>query len=113
MPLEVQASIVDRPAELKTVMAYAFSSGGALLDAQPLDKEGRARLTVQVGKEPADVRVVLGPEIEKDALDVGEALRRGGAERHVALRPDAEAAAPIRFEVNPDVWRCWIAASAS
>jgi len=108
MPLEVQATIVDRPAELKTVMAYAFSSGGALLDAQPLDKEGRARLTVPVGKEPADVRVVLGPEIEKDALDVGEALRRGGAERHVALRPTAEVIPPIRFEVNPDVWRCWI-----
>ena len=108
IPLEVQATIVDRPAELKTVVAYAFSSGGALLDAQPLDKEGRARLTIPVGKEPSAVRVVVGPEIEKEVLDVGEAMRRGGAEQHVALRPNADAIPPVRFEVNPDVWRCWI-----
>ena len=26
----------------------------------------------------------------------------------MALRPTAEVIPPIRFEVNPDVWRCWI-----
>ncbi len=107
VPLDVHATITDRPDELKTVVAYAFSGGGALLDAQPLDKEGRARLTIPASKEAQPVRVVLGPEIEKDALDVGEALRRGGIDRHVALRPDGEVPA-VRFEVAPDIWRCWI-----
>ena len=108
VPLEVHATITERPDDLKTVVAYAFSGGGALLDVQPLDKEGRARLTIPASKEPQPVRVVLGPEIEKDALNVGEVLRRGGIDRHVALRPNAEAGPAVRFEVAPDIWRCWI-----
>jgi hypothetical protein len=80
VPLEVHATITDRPDELKAAVASAFSGGRTLLDAQPLDKEGRARLTIPAGNETQAVRAVLGPEIETDALNVGEALRRGGVD---------------------------------
>ncbi|NHZ43733.1 hypothetical protein [Massilia aquatica] len=106
--LEVQASIAERPDDLPTIVAYAFSQGGTLLDTQPLDKEGRARLTVPVGAEGQLVRIVLGSELEKDALDVGELLRRGGVDRHVALRPGTERVEPVLFELGPERWRRWI-----
>ena len=45
---------------------------------------GRATL------RPALVRVVLGPELDKETLTVAELLRRGGVDRHVAVRPNAD-----------------------
>ncbi|MBE2245101.1 MAG: hypothetical protein IAE86_20300, partial [Burkholderiaceae bacterium] len=108
IPLEIRASISERPDELASVVAYAFSQGGALLDMQPLDKGGTTRLTLPVGKEAQAARVVLGPQMDKDALDVGELLRRGGIDAHVALRPGVEKLPPLAFEVGPDVWRQWI-----
>ena len=106
--LEVQAVIAERPDELQTVFAYAFSQGGALLDMQALDKQGNAKLNLPLGKEPQSVRVVLGPELDKDLLDAGELLRRGGIDRHVAVRPNMDRMSPVVFEVGPDRWRHWI-----
>ncbi|NHZ99627.1 hypothetical protein [Massilia sp. CCM 8734] len=106
--LEVQASVAERPDDLPTIIGYAFSQGGTLLDMQQLDKEGRARLTVPVGAEGQQVRVVLGPEVDKDALDVGEVLRRGGIDRHVPVRPNTERIPPVLFDLSPDLWRRWI-----
>jgi hypothetical protein len=57
LSLDVQANITDRNEALPTLLAYAFSQGGALLDMQPLDKEGRTRLALPTGKEPQAVRV--------------------------------------------------------
>lgn len=106
--LEIQASIAERPDELPKVLGYAFSQGGTLLDMQPLDKEGRAQLTVPVGAEGQLVRVVLGPEVGKEALDVGELLRRGGIDRHIPVRPNTERVPPVLFELSPDLWRRWL-----
>ncbi|RSZ60991.1 hypothetical protein HF313_17095 [Massilia atriviolacea] len=106
--LEIQASITERQDDLPAIVGYAFSQGGALLDLQPLDKEGRARLAVPVGAEGQLVRVVLGPEVGKDALDIGEVLRRGGIDRHVPVRPNTERVPPLLFELGPDRWRRWI-----
>ena len=75
---------------------------------QPLDKEGSATLSLPMGKEPQSVRVVLGPEVDKELLDAGEVLRRGGIDRHVAVRPNTDRFPPLVFEVGPDVWRHWI-----
>lgn len=106
--LEIRASITERPTDLGNVVAYAFSQGGALLDMQALDKGGNTRLALPVGKEGQAVRVVLGPEMDKDALDVGELLRRGGVDAHVALRPGTEKLAPLTFDIGPDVWQRWV-----
>lgn len=108
VPLEVRARFDERPAELPTIVAYAFSQGGALLDMQALDQEGRARLDIPLGREGRLVRVVLGPELDKDAVDVGELLRRGGIERHVPVRPNAGDLPLVVFEVTPDLWRPWL-----
>ena len=64
IPLEIRTSISDRPEELTSVVAYAFSQGGALRDMQPRDKGGTTRLTLPVGKEAQAVRVVLGPQAQ-------------------------------------------------
>ena len=108
LSLDVHASITQRPADLPAVFAYAFSQGGALLDMQPLDKEGRAVLSLPVGKEPQPVRVVLGPELEKDLIDAGELLRRGGLDRHIAVRPNLERLPPLAFDVGPDISQRWV-----
>jgi hypothetical protein len=108
LSIEVSAVITERPDELQDIVAYAFSQGGALLDKQSLDKEGNAKLSIPVGKEPQAVRVVLGPELDKELLDIGELLRRGGIDRHIAVRPDMDRLPPIAFEVGPERWRHWI-----
>lgn len=108
LTLDVQADISERPAELQSVVAYAFSQGGALLDMQALDKEGRARLALPAGKEAQSLRIVVGPEVPKEQLDAGELLRRGGIDRHVALRPGIEKLPPLQLSIGPDIWRHWI-----
>lgn len=108
LPLEVRASFSERPTGLQSVVAYAFSQGGALLDMQALDKEGRATLTLPAGKEAQAVRVVFGPEVEKDLLDAGELLRRGGLDRHIAVRPNMERLPPLLVAIGPDISSRWV-----
>ena len=105
--LQVQANFSERPADLPLIFAYAFSRGGALLDAKPLDEKGGAKLSIPRSKEAQAVRVVLAPEVEKDRLDAGEVLRRGGIERRVALRVGAEVP-EVRIDVHPELIRPWI-----
>lgn len=106
--LEVRATITDKPEDFPAVAAYAFSKGGALLDRQTLNKDGHAKLSIPSIDEPQAVRVVLGPDIDDQEVNAGEVLRRGGVERHVAIRPKAELPGPLEFDVRPDIWRCWI-----
>lgn len=106
--VEVRATITDKPTEFPAITAYAFSKGGALLDRQPVGKDGAAKLTIPVGEDAQAVRVVLGPDLDAKDASLGEVLRRGGLERHVAVRPRAAALPPVAFEVRPDLWRCWI-----
>jgi hypothetical protein len=108
LTLEVRANFTSRPANLQAVMAYAFSQGGAVLGLQALDKEGRATLSLPVGQEPQAVRVVLGPELPKDLLDVGELLRRGGVDRHIAVRPNMERLTPLVVDIGPEISSRWI-----
>lgn len=105
--IPVRAVFTERPSDLPPVVAYAFSRGGALIDMQPLDDKGNAQLTIPAGKEPQAIRVLLGPEIEKKLANAGEVIRRGGIDRHVALRPGSELA-PVTFEVRPDIFRAWL-----
>ena len=73
---------------------------------QPLDAKGNAKLSITAGKEAQDVRVVLGPEVEKDQANVAEILRRGGIDRHIAIR-NADVA-PVTFDVRPDIFAAWL-----
>ncbi|KQV40199.1 hypothetical protein [Massilia sp. Root335] len=106
--LEVRARVTERPAELGTIVAYAFSQGGALLDMQALDQEGYAGLSIKIGKEGQLVRVMVGPELDKESISAGELLRRGAIDRHVPVRPDMQRLPPVLFEVTPDIWRIWL-----
>lgn len=108
LALEVRALIEERPEELQSVLAYAFSQGGRLLDMQALDAQGNTKLAIPVGKEAQMVRVLLGPELDKQDLTVAELLRRGAIDKHLPVRPNLERLPPLVVPIGPDVWRRWI-----
>ncbi len=112
--IDVAAALADRPDGLPPLMAYLFTRSGTLLGQQPLDKEGRARLPARIGTEPQALRVVVGPEVgpqgSKDPLDIGEVLRRGGVERHLALRPGIERIPPVAIAIGADIIKIWLGA---
>ncbi|MCU0646781.1 MAG: hypothetical protein MUF00_02190 [Gemmatimonadaceae bacterium] len=107
LPLDVRATLTERPANLGPLAVYAFSKGGALLDTKPLT-DASVQLAIPVGDEPDEVRVVVGPALEKDEIDVGELMRRGAVERHLAVRPKIERLAPIDVALRPDIVSRWI-----
>lgn len=103
LPLDVTTALTEQ-SEIPPLMAYAFSSGGALLDAQRIDEKGNTQLSIPVSTFADAVRVVLGPAADgDDMLDVGELLRRGGIDAHLPVRPELKELAPVRFEITPDV----------
>ena len=108
IPLEITTVRSEGTAELPPLSAYAFGSGGGLLDTQPVDAKGNARLTLPVTREGDAVRVVLGPVIDTEELNVGELLRRGGIDAHLAVRPDIEKLPPLTFDITPELVRPWL-----
>jgi hypothetical protein len=106
--LEVRARVTERPAEPGTIVAYAFSQGGALLDMRALDQEDNARLSIAIGKEGQLVRVMIGPALDKASVSAGELLRRGASDKHVPVRPAMQRIPPVPFEVTPDIRRIWL-----
>ncbi|HEY5958294.1 MAG TPA: hypothetical protein VIV60_17135, partial [Polyangiaceae bacterium] len=106
--IEVQTSMAERPKDLVAIGAYAFSQGGTLLDSKPIDKEGNAQLTVPIGDEPQSVRIVLGPVMDAKSPELGELIRRGSIDRHVAVRSNVQGLVPITFEVDPERLRLWL-----
>jgi hypothetical protein len=85
------------------IVAYAFSDGGKLLDAQPL-KDGTAKLKVPIGDEPVPARLLIGPRVPEGAPVLEELLRRGAFEEHVRLEPKLR---PIDLTILPHHWLCW------
>lgn len=108
LPLDITTTRTDATGELPALTAYAFSSGGALIDAQPIDVKGNARLSLGVSKEGDAVRVVLGPDIPKEEITAAEVLRRGGIDAHVAVRATTEKLSPIAFDLTADRVKHWI-----
>ena len=108
LTLDIAAAIPNRPTDLPTLVAYAFTSGGGLVASQPLDARGLAKLTIPISREPQALRVVVGPEILKDQLDLGELLRRGGIEKHIAIRPNMERLPPLGFDIGPAITKIWL-----
>ena len=100
--IDVTTTHTDGSTERPALSAYAFSSGGSLLDVQPLDEKGNTKLTVPISAEGDAVRVVLGPRSEKEVPDVGELLRRGALEAHLDVRPDLRLP-PVAFELSPEL----------
>ena len=110
LSIDVAASLAERPDGLPPLAAYLFTRSGTLLAQQPLDKGGNARLPASIGAEPQALRVIVGPEIPKDLLDIAELLRRGGVERHLALRPGIERIPPLAIAIDPGLIKIWLGA---
>ena len=102
IPLDITTTRSEDLGELPALAAYAFSSGGALLDVQKVDAKGNAKLSLPVSNEGDTVRVVLGPPLEKEELSVAEVLRRGGIDSHLQVRPTDEKLAPVSFDLTSD-----------
>lgn len=107
VPLDIRTTRTGTIADLPPLVAYAFTKGGRLVDMKPIANDA-AQLSLPVGDEAEQVRVVIGPQLDKDQLDIGELLRRGGIEQHLAVRPKVERLAPIDFELRPDLVSRWI-----
>ncbi|MCC6720066.1 MAG: hypothetical protein IT555_19490 [Acetobacteraceae bacterium] len=108
LTIDVTATFAERPDGLPPLVAYLFTRSGTLLAQQSLDKDSRARLPAATNAEPQALRVVIGPEIAKDALGIAEVLRRGGVERHVALRPGIDRLSPVAIAIGPEVLKFWL-----
>ena len=108
IPLDVTTTRSEGSGELPSLAAYAFSSGGSLLDMQPVDAKGNAKLSLPLSNEGDAVRVVLGPQIEKEELSVSEVLRRGGIDSHLQLRANTEKLTAVNFDLTPDLIRPWL-----
>ncbi len=91
---------------LPRVAAYAFTAGGRLLARTPI-QDGGGELPFRPASEAMNVRVLVGPEVEEKDVTAAALLRRGAVERHFRIDPK-QLVGDARFEVIPDVWRCWI-----
>ncbi len=96
----------DERAQKASLTAYAFTQGGKLLDAKPVEKN-EATLTVALGAEGTNLRVLVGPPLKGDAQTLAELFRRGAAERH--LRVDLNAGA-LKLEISVQIEQilCWL-----
>jgi hypothetical protein len=97
----------DDRARDASLAVYAFSRGGKLLDVKHLDAKGQTTLRVPSGAETANVRLVVGPRIEREAATVLELLRRGGVERHLRVDPKLDRFA-IDIPIHIDKVLCWL-----
>lgn len=88
--------------------AYAFSSGGHLLDSASIKENGQTlNLQVPTHDEPDRVRVMAGPSLEENNISVSELLRRDARERLVRVERDFEPE-PIEIWIPTHNWRCWL-----
>jgi hypothetical protein len=107
--IHVRAHLVDaaKADKVPEASAYAFSSEGRLLAAAPVDAKGAATLKVPVTASVAQLRVLVGPRIEKDMADFSDLIRRGAQEKH--LRVDSRTSRfDLELTIYPDIWRCWL-----
>ncbi|HEX5325546.1 MAG TPA: hypothetical protein VFW75_02660, partial [Acetobacteraceae bacterium] len=96
----------DERARTASISAYAFSQGGKLLDAKPLEK-GEAIVRVPLGAEGTSVRIVVGPRLENEARSLAELFRRGAIERHVRVDLNAGALA-VEIPIQIATILCWL-----
>ena len=109
--LKVKADLIDsqRSDKKPDVVAYAFSSGGHILDRSSVNKSGDATLNIPRSENAQRIRVIVGPKVEADdeqGLNIGEVLRRGGEEQIIRFDPDTTP--QVLVPVLPDKWLCWL-----
>jgi hypothetical protein len=107
--LKVTANLLESKGadEVPKVAAYAFTSGGKLLAKEIVDSKGVAVLTLPATEAPSRVRVMVGPDVEKDAARSTELSRRGAEERLLRIEPK-DVSPAVEIAVVPDTWLCWL-----
>lgn len=88
-------------------VAYAFSMGGSLLAHQVLDEKGMAHLSLPGTKDASGVRLLIGPDVSENQVQVAELLRRGAEERLLRLEP-GNRQPRVDLTIDPSRWRCWL-----
>ncbi|HYZ26449.1 MAG TPA: hypothetical protein VE597_06045, partial [Geminicoccaceae bacterium] len=97
----------DERARAASLVAYAFSQGGKLLDAKPLSAKGETTVRVPLGAEGTNVRVVVGPQLDGEARSLTELARRRATERHLRVDLDAKRLT-VDIAVTLDQILCWL-----
>lgn len=107
--LAVRANLVrtKESERLPQPVAYAFSTGGSLLAHQSLDEKGIAHLSLPGRQDASAVRLLIGPELPENQIQVAELLRRGAEERLLRLEP-GDRQSRVDLTIDPSRWRCWL-----
>jgi len=107
--LKVTANLLESQGaeRVPKVAAYAFTSGGKLLAKEMVDPKGNAVLTLPGGDAPARIRVMVGPDVDKDAATPTELIRRGAEGRMLRIEPK-DISSAVELAVIPDTWLCWL-----
>jgi hypothetical protein len=106
--LRVQADTLDlrKGDTVPTLFAYIFGQSGKLLARTELT-EGKGELQLPEFKEPENVRVLVGPDIEgEESTKILSTLTRLTAP-DIAVRSDQITEA-IRIPVDRGLWLCWL-----
>lgn len=109
LPVKVRVNLLtdNQQQEPGATTVYAFSSGGRLLDARPVEKPGQSvQLKLPLGSEPDRVRIMAGPALNEERAGVAELLRRSASEKLIRVEPGIELE-PIEFHIPPQEWLCW------
>ena len=97
----------DKRAREASLVAYAFSQGGKLLDAEAPAGQGEAAVRVPLGAESTNVRLVVGPQLEGEARSLTELARRRAPERHVRVDLNAKRLT-VDLALTLDQILCWL-----
>jgi len=106
--LHVDATALDVGADEQAppLTAYAFGSSGRLLGRSDL-QDGGAPLTFEQGPEPEQIRLLVGPRIEKD--DEGELLSDLIRVRaYEKMIHPADFAQAVTVPIDRAIWPCWL-----
>jgi hypothetical protein len=87
--------------------AYAFSQGGRFLAKHALNADGEAKLRIPGVSGATAIRVMVGPENDKDGADLADLVRVGAVESHVRVERATKRLA-VNLQVLTPIWLPWL-----
>src|SRR5690242_14016628 len=109
IPLQVSVNLHASPQGEKVpeAVAYAFNANGRFLGAASLDKQGLAAMRVPVTDDAQDVRIVVGPKLEKENVTFSDLSSRGAQQQFVRVSGRSKELR-AEFQIPSDQWLCWL-----
>ncbi len=106
--IKVTVQLLDASkADAPKISAYAFSSEGTLLGTAPVSPQGTANLQIAATANDTKIRILAGPQEDKDNVSFSNLLRRGAQEKSHLLGT-TKRSAEINFVIASSLWHCWL-----